>query len=80
MQRARVERKGRGGKGGDGRRARKEDRGKGESGRRKMKRERWGGRIGLKFSDNETSPVIVPAVINGVPLYSGSPCPWESKR
>lgn len=39
-----------------------------------------GGRIGLKFSDNETSPVIVPAVINGVPLYSGSPCPWESKR
>lgn len=34
----------------------------------------------MKFSDNETSPVIVPAVINGVPLYSGSPCPWESKR
>lgn len=43
-------------------------------------RERWGGRIGLKFSDNETSPVIVPAVINGVPSYSGSPCPWEEKR
>lgn len=40
-------------------------------------RERQGGRIGLKFSDNETSPVIVPAVINGVPSYSGSPCPWE---
>lgn len=40
-------------------------------------RERWGGRIGLKFSDNETSPVIVPAVINGAPSYSRSPCPWE---
>lgn len=39
-----------------------------------------GGRIGLKISDNEMSPVIVPGVINGVPLYSGSPCPWESKR
>lgn len=42
--------------------------------------ERDGGRIGLKFSDNEMSPVIVPVVINGVPLYSGSPCPWDSKR
>lgn len=51
---------------------------KGENRRRKIKRE--GGRIGLKFSDNEMSPVIVPAVINGVPLYGGSPCPWESKR
>lgn len=44
------------------------------------KEREMGGRIGLKFSDNEMSPVIVPAVINGVPLYSGSPCPWESKR
>lgn len=39
-----------------------------------------GGRIGWKFSDNEMSPVIVPAVINGVPLYGESPCPWESKK
>lgn len=58
----------------------------GESRRCKIKREkgrereRWEERIGLKFSDNEMSPVIVPAVINDVPLYSGSPCPWESKR
>lgn len=35
---------------------------------------------GLKFSDNETSPVIVPAVINGVPSRGGSPCPWESEE
>lgn len=34
-----------------------------------------GGCLGSKFSDNEMSPVIVPAVINGVPLYAGSPCP-----
>lgn len=26
------------------------------------------------------SPVIVLAVINGVQLYRGSPCPWESKK
>lgn len=38
------------------------------------------GKNGLKFSDNEMSPVIVPAVINGVPLYGRSPCPWESER
>lgn len=44
------------------------------------KEKEMGGRIGLKISDNEMSPVIVPAVINGVPLYDGSPCPWESKR
>lgn len=31
------------------------------------KEREMGGRIGLKFSDNEMSPVIVPAVINGVP-------------
>lgn len=43
------------------------------------KEREMGGRIGLKISDNEMSPVIVPGVINGVPLYSGSPCPWESK-
>lgn len=47
---------------------------------KERERERDGGRIGLKFSDNEMSPVIVPVVINGVPSYSGSPCPWESKR
>lgn len=39
-----------------------------------------GGGGGLKFSDNETSPVIVPAVINGVPSLGGSPCPWESEE
>lgn len=51
----------------------------GENRRGKIRRGRWG-KNGLKFSDNEMSPVIVPAVINGVPLYGGSPCPWESKR
>lgn len=52
----------------------------GESSSRTIKEWVWGGGIGLKFSDNEMSPVIVPAVINGVPLYAGSPCPWKSKR
>lgn len=32
-----------------------------------------GGGAGLKFSDNETSPVIVPAVINGVPPLARLP-------
>lgn len=57
----------------------KEDRERGSREEEDKERE-MGGRIGLKFSDNEMSPVIVPAVINGVPLYGGSPCPWESKR
>ena len=60
--------------GGGGKKERQRER---ESERRKIKKR---GRIGLKCSDNEMSPVIVPAVINGVPLYGGSPCPWESKR
>lgn len=65
----------------EGRKRRGWQQGKKEIQREEEDKEReMGGRIGLKFSDNEMSPVIVPAVINGVPLYSGSPCPWESKR
>lgn len=65
----------------EGRKRRGWQQGKKEIQREEEDKEReMGGRIGLKFSDNEMSPVIVPAVINGVPSYSGSPCPWESKR